>query len=156
MVLQLSTIFHILFKYYFHKACQWMEASWSFSLPSKSRSAVFGTLAQPPWPLTWDWGLWVAENTFLWVITTHKNFPKDLWCNALSHHLQCATTIGRVKFSQISYPFSRNALFDARNISSEVIFLKVKIDEDKLLLPSQIGGHTIYSSYHVLNFLNWL
>jgi len=61
-----------------------------------------------------------------------------------------------VRFSRVSYPFSRNAPFDARNISSEAILLKVKIDGDKLLLPSQIGGHTMYSSYHVLNFLNWL
>ena len=50
-----------------------------------------------------------------------------IMCSALSHHLQCATKIGRQIF-----PFSRNAPFDARNISSEVILLKVKIDGDKL------------------------
>ena len=43
--------------------------------------------------------------------------------------------IRKVKFSQISYPFSRNAPFHARNISSEAILLKVKIDRDIFVPP---------------------
>ena len=34
----------------------------------------------------------------------------------------------KVNFARISYSFSRNASFDARNISSEAILLKLKID----------------------------
>ena len=32
----------------------------------------------PPQSLALDWGLWVARNTFLWVLSTHRNFTKDL------------------------------------------------------------------------------
>jgi hypothetical protein len=39
---------------------------------------VFGTPVQPPWSLTQDRGLWVARNTFLWVLLTHRNFTEDL------------------------------------------------------------------------------
>ena len=49
----------------------------------------------------------------------------------------------KVDFDRIYYPFSRNASFDAKNISSEVILLNVKIDEDKFLHLLQFG---IYSS----------
>ena len=38
---------------------------------------VFGTPVWPPQSLAWDRGLWVARNTFLWVLSTHKNFTED-------------------------------------------------------------------------------
>ena len=38
---------------------------------------TFGTPVQPPQSLAWDRGLRVARNTFLWVLSTHKNFIKD-------------------------------------------------------------------------------
>jgi len=53
-------------------------------------------------------------------------------------HLEAAYIvhqIRKVKFSRISYPFSRNAPFHARNISSEAILLKVKIDGDIFVPP---------------------
>jgi hypothetical protein len=39
---------------------------------------TFGTPVQPPRSLAWDWGLWVVGNTFLWVLSTHRNFTEDL------------------------------------------------------------------------------
>ena len=39
---------------------------------------VFGTCVRPPWSSAWDRGLWVAINTFLWVLLTHRNFTEDL------------------------------------------------------------------------------
>ena len=39
---------------------------------------TFGTPVRPPWSLARDQGLWVARNTFLWVLLTHKNFTEDL------------------------------------------------------------------------------
>ena len=39
------------------------------------------------------------------------------------------TQIRKVSFAQISYSFSRNALFDVRNVSSEAILLKSKLTE---------------------------
>ena len=39
-----------------------------------------------------------------------------------------------MNIAQISYPFSRNASFDARNISSEAILLNVKIDKDNFYI----------------------
>jgi hypothetical protein len=50
------------------------------------------------------------------------------------------TQIRKVSFAQISYSFSRNAPFDVRNVSSEVILLKVKIDGVIPLSHPQIGG----------------
>jgi len=53
-------------------------------------------------------------------------------------HLEAAYIvhqIRKVKFSRIFYPFSRNAPFHARNISSEAILLKVKIDGDIFAPP---------------------
>ena len=47
-----------------------------------------------------------------------------LWCGSLRGHLLCA----QVSFAPISYPFSRNASFDKRNISSKPILIKLKID----------------------------
>jgi hypothetical protein len=38
---------------------------------------TFRTPVQPPQSLARDWGLRVARNTFLWVLSTHKNFTKD-------------------------------------------------------------------------------
>ena len=38
---------------------------------------AFGTPIRPPQSLAQDRGLWVARNTFLWVLLTHKNFTKD-------------------------------------------------------------------------------
>jgi hypothetical protein len=38
---------------------------------------TFGTPVRPPRSLARDWGLWVTKNTFLWVLSTHKNFTKD-------------------------------------------------------------------------------
>jgi hypothetical protein len=38
---------------------------------------VFGTPIRPLWSLARDRGLWVARNTFLWVLSTHKNFTED-------------------------------------------------------------------------------
>jgi hypothetical protein len=51
----------------------------------------------------------------------------------------------KVNFARISYPFSRNASFDARNISSEAILLNVKIDGDNFYILPQFGGDTIYT-----------
>jgi hypothetical protein len=53
-------------------------------------------------------------------------------------HLEAAYIvhqIRKVKISWISYPFSRNAPFHARNISSEAILLQVKIDGDIFVPP---------------------
>ena len=38
---------------------------------------TFGTPVRPPQSLPWDRGLWVTKNTFLWVLSTHKNFTED-------------------------------------------------------------------------------
>jgi len=38
---------------------------------------TFGTPVRPPRSLARDRGLWVARNTFLWVLSTHKNFTED-------------------------------------------------------------------------------
>jgi hypothetical protein len=49
--------------------------------------------------------------------------------------------IRQVSFAPISYCFSRNASFDERNISSEPILIKLKIDGlFKVLLPSKLAG----------------
>ena len=53
--------------------------------------------------------------------------------------------IRKVKFSQISYPFSRNALFHARNISSEAILLNVKIDGDKFYIFSNLAYIAVHA-----------
>jgi hypothetical protein len=45
-----------------------------------------------------------------------------------------------MSFAQISYSFSRNAPFNVRNVSSEAILLKVKIDGVIILSHPQIGG----------------
>ena len=52
----------------------------------------------------------------------------------------------KVNFARISYSFSRNASFDAKNISSEAILLNVKIDGDNFYILLQFGGDTIYGS----------
>ena len=39
---------------------------------------TFGTPTWPPQSLSRDQGLWVARNTFLWVILNHRNFTEDL------------------------------------------------------------------------------
>jgi len=44
--------FIYLLKDYFHKASHWMEASWSFHLPSKSGSALFKTHSEHIWAAT--------------------------------------------------------------------------------------------------------
>ena len=60
------------------RACHRAEASQSFNIPSYSRSTLFeGTPIWPPQSLARDRGFRVARNTFLWVLSTHKNFTKD-------------------------------------------------------------------------------
>ena len=65
-----------------------------------------------------------------------------LWCSVQPNYNQNK----KVHFVWISYSFSRNASFDARNISSKVILLNVKIDGDNFYILLQIGGNTIYGS----------
>jgi len=59
-------------------------------------------------------------------------------------HLEAAYGVHQIKqvsFAPISYRFSRNVSFDERNISSEPILIKLKIDGlFKVLLPSKLAG----------------
>jgi len=58
-----------------------MEALRSFNTPSYSGKCfvgnTFGTPVRPPWSLARDRGLRVTKNTFLWVLSTHKNFTEN-------------------------------------------------------------------------------
>ena len=59
-------------------------------------------------------------------------------------HLEAAYGVHQIKqvsFAPISYRFSRNVSFDERNISSEPILIKLKIDGlFKVWLPSKLAG----------------
>ena len=63
------------------EACHRAEASRSFNTPSYSGKRfvgnTFGTPVWPPWSLTRDRGLRVTKNTFLWVLSTHKNLTEN-------------------------------------------------------------------------------
>jgi len=57
------------------------KASRSFNTPSYSGKRfvgnTFGTPVRPPWSLARDRGLRVTKNTFLWVLSTHKNLTEN-------------------------------------------------------------------------------
>ena len=59
-------------------------------------------------------------------------------------HLEAAKSVQQIRqvsFVPISYRFSRNASFDERNISSEPILIKLKIDGlFEVWLPSKLAG----------------
>ena len=68
-----------------------------------------------------------------------------LWCSALRDRLWCAAQLKRPVFPRFLIPFSKNAPFYPRNISSEPILLKVKNDRVIILSSPQIGGIPKYS-----------
>jgi len=54
-----------------------MEFQHTFLFRKRFVQNTFGTPIRPPQSLARDRGLWVARNTFLWVLSTHKNFTED-------------------------------------------------------------------------------
>jgi hypothetical protein len=109
----------------------------SFNLPSCfGKHFVWNTFGTPVWPLwslTWDRSFWVARHTFLWVLSTHRNFTKDLgmlrkslqtvWrpCQWFGLHPSPSLPFNRFMYKYKAKPPSNNKLF------TSYIALKLRI-----------------------------
>jgi hypothetical protein len=61
-----------------HQSESFMEFQPTFLFRKHFVWNVFETPVRPPWSLAQDRGLQVTRHTFLWVLSTHRNFTEDL------------------------------------------------------------------------------